>query len=45
MNVMSRASRGRTVALSALVGSVLTLMPAPMAMHAIAAANPKATLP
>ena len=42
MNQLSRASRGRTVAMAALVGSVLTLMPAPMAMHAIAA-NPKAT--
>ena len=43
MNVMSRARRGRTVALSAFVGSVLTLMPAPMAMHAIAAADSTAT--
>src|SRR6185436_15172644 len=43
MNEMSRASRGRTVALSALLGSLLTVLPVPAAMHAIAADNPKAT--
>ncbi len=44
MNELSRGSRGRTVAIAALLGSVMTLLPAPMAMHAIAAnPNPKAT--
>jgi hypothetical protein len=43
MNEVSRASRGRTVVLSALLGSLLTVLPVPVAMHAIAADNPKAT--
>jgi len=43
MHVKSKHARGRNVALAALLGSVLTAMPVPAAMNAVAAENPKAT--